>query len=244
MEELLVGLFTQPTAHHICDSGGIYGRAYQRNAERDLKGEPQATLKVSKWGPEITVSAYHHLMACLELDHFCEAFNALPCPDWDSDFYGCSNDQQIWLEDRMFERPDDVWNTCNWENNFDQTLQGEKLERDGEEYVLLQVHGGCDVRSGYTDAKLFKLQTWMEDYFMRDDTRFWMPREVAEKAGYVSPPLDQKHGFDADGISLSIYGSHTEAYDHRSSSDEPLPDTFWEELPDMELEGVQDAIEH
>ena len=27
---------------------------------------------------------------------------------------------------------------------------------NGEEYLLLQIHNGCDVRGGYTDAKLFK----------------------------------------------------------------------------------------
>ena len=39
-----------------------------------------------------------------------------------------------------------------------------RLYVDGqeEEYILIQVHGGCDARSGYTDAKLFKVPYWLD----------------------------------------------------------------------------------
>ena len=40
---------------------------------------------------------------------------------------------------------------------------------DGEPYLLLQIHGGCDVRGGYTDAKLFKpSDDWMIHPYLRE----------------------------------------------------------------------------
>ena len=38
-----------------------------------------------------------------------------------------------------------------------QCLQGANLTINNEEYILIQIHNGADVRGGYTDAKLFKL---------------------------------------------------------------------------------------
>jgi hypothetical protein len=36
-------------------------------------------------------------------------------------------------------------------------VQGQQLEFNGDDYILLQIHNGADVRGGYTDAKLFKI---------------------------------------------------------------------------------------
>ena len=42
------------------------------------------------------------------------------------------------------------------------SLPDTALEIDGEDYVLLQVHGGADVRGGYTDARLFTFKHYAE----------------------------------------------------------------------------------
>lgn len=114
----------------------------------------------------ITVSLFHYLPTVLELDAVCDNFNAkfAKMADWDSDIYGVSAEAQKWLERKGFTIGDS-WNTYNKEDNLSQTLQGTELKIDGLSegaYVLLQVHGGADVRGGYTDAKLFKYQTFQE----------------------------------------------------------------------------------
>lgn len=237
-------MLVEPTAHHLCDSGSIYGRNYQRNAERDFSSEPQAKLSTKYGWPEVTVNTSQHLEACLEEDDLCVQFNNLDCDDWNSDFYGTSAEQSIWLEDHGFVPEGGAWNSYNWENAFDQTLQGQRFERDGEEYVLLQIHGGCDVRSGYTDAKLFKIQDWTNDYFMLDDCRFDLDRKVAEAAGYPVTEITP-HGYDSDWLSLDFRnGYEIVIYDPRLSDEVDVPKNFWERLPELNLEGVQNAIEH
>lgn len=234
-------LMTTPTAHHLCDSGSIYGRAYQRNAERDFRSEPQAKLCTKHDWPEVTVNTVQHLEACLEEDDLCVQFNNLDCDDWDSDFYGASAEQAIWLEDHGFEPEGDAWNSYNWDNAFDQTLQGQRFERDGEEYILLQIHGGCDVRSGYTGAKLFRV---IDEYFMDDSCRFDLDRKVAEAAGYPVTEVT-RYGYDSDWLSLDFRcGYEIVIYDPRLSDDVEVPEGFWERLPELNIEGVQNAIEH
>jgi len=233
-------MLVEPTAHSIIDSGGIYGRSYQRNAERDFDKEPQAILKIGKYGVEVTVNTKQHLDVCLAEDDLCEAFNALPCEDWDGG-YGLSQKGLDFLNSIGAEI-ENSWNSYNWENNFDQTLQGYRIDIHGEEYTLLQVHGGCDVRSGYTDAKLFRVEE--PDYWMHDDTSFGISREDAEAAGYPEQPCTY---CDSDEIYVKIYGyygSDTQAYDPRASDDVDLPDDFWDKLRHQTIEGVQDAIEH
>ena len=64
------------------------------------------------------------------------------------------------------------WNTYNWSICFSQVVQGTNLISDNNEnYVLIQIHQGADVRGGYTDAKLFIISDGMdcEHYKVYDD---------------------------------------------------------------------------
>ena len=56
-------------------------------------------------------------------------------------------------------------NTYNGECFLDQTLQYKVFSFFGDEdkvYIALQIHGGCDVRGGYTDTKIFKLTGYLD----------------------------------------------------------------------------------
>lgn len=233
-------MLTEPTAHSLIDSGSIYGRAYEANQKRDFASEPQAKLKISKWGCEVTVSTYHHLNACLERDAVCEAFDGLDDGGpWNADYYGITSTQQEFL-DAIGAEVDDGWNTYNWENNFDQTLQGHRVEINGEEYTLLQIHGGCDVRSGYTGARLFKLGTWMNDYWCLSDSSFCIPRDLLEAIGY--PKIEGE--YDYVSVDFRDGSSKPEFYDP-NREDEVEADIDLNDLPEgFEVEGVQNAVEH
>ena len=74
------------------------------------------------------------------------------------EIYGVSKDQEQWLKDKWFT-VENSFNTYNWDCNLSQTLQWTYVveESSNDWYVLLQVHQWCDVRGGYTDAKMFYL---------------------------------------------------------------------------------------
>lgn len=173
--ELIYKMLTTSTGKHFLDSGDHYGRHWERNANKtieDFINEPEATLDITKRGEtldgEVSISLFHFLDKSLELDSVCDEFNSIPCDNWDGDCYGVSKDGQQFLDDREATIKGD-YNSYNGESVLSQVIQYTLVNIDGTDYVLLQVHGGCDVRGGYTDAKLFKLSV---DYFPNENAIF------------------------------------------------------------------------
>lgn len=169
IKQMIYAMLTESTGVALCDSGGIYGRHWERNQKKslaDFERDPSATVD-HDYDNSVSVSTFHLLTgaAGLELDDMCREYNEkyVPAKDWESDIYGVSKEAAEWLKRNSFEI-EDSFNTYNGEWLGDQTLQGTYLKRGVDKYVLLQVHGGCDVRGGYTDARLFYLpEDWMRD---------------------------------------------------------------------------------
>ena len=172
-DEVIVAMLTENTGRHFLDSGGAYGRNWERNSGKtvaDFKSQPSATLEIWRGGDDenprfdisCTVSVFHLLHHALSLDEYCRIFNGMECGNWNGEYYGTDQGQCDWLDENGFQAVGDGFNTYNWASNHSQILQGQELERDGENYILLQVHGGCDARGGYTNAKLFKLDHGIE----------------------------------------------------------------------------------
>lgn len=166
-KELIYKMLTECTGVHMCDSGGNGGRHWERNANKtiqDFENEPEE--HIYKDGDYIyrDLSVFHYLSE-LELDDICDRFNRIQSQsnNWDGSFnsdifvYGVSSEARQVLEHHNEVIINRSWNTCNGESDLMQTLQGANLTINEEEYILIQIHNGADVRGGYTDAKLFKL---------------------------------------------------------------------------------------
>ena len=183
MQETIAQMLTENTGTHFLDSGGANGRVWQQNAGKvvaDFEAQPSATAEiyVREWQGKLVaevlpcVNIFHLLTGgALELDDLCHEFNAMPVNEWDGDYNGVSLDGSEWLEARGFAMCKESrggWNTYNWGANHSQVMQGNELTLEGEygeeKYLLLQIHGGADVRGGYTDARLFKLADYAEFY--------------------------------------------------------------------------------
>lgn len=178
-------LLIENTGTHFLDSGGANGRNWQRNQKlsiEDFKKRPEATLEISihefqngeqRVYATPTVDLFHYLTSNLNLDSVCNEFNSKEVDDWNSqEFYGVSLEGEAFILEH-FDAKGDSFNSANWESNFSQIVQGIELEHkdSGDSYILLQIHGGCDIRGGYTDAKLFKLDVFC-DYFLDDACYF------------------------------------------------------------------------
>lgn len=241
-QELLIAMFKENTGRSILDSGDYYGRNWQINQDKDFSKIPQATMRLDKWGPEVTVSSYRHCLALLELDVVCEAFNAIPVDDWKGDYYGVSERGQEFL-DRIGATVEDCWNTYNWDTNFDQIMQGHRVYINDEEYTLLQIHGGCDARGGYTDARLFKLNEWDgPDYWLMDDAEFCI--NVPTDRCAETPDMIDPEFVEHDYIVVEVQASRVELYKPGPGTTEEVPDGFFEQFPHQKIEGVQRAVEH
>lgn len=191
---LLAKMLTTNTGSAMCDSGDAYGRHWERNKGKtvdDFMLEPDVSCSIGSYGYEYTISTFHYLLNSLQLDELCNKYNKLPCADWDSDICGVSESQSKWLIKHGL-RVGASFNTYNGESNLSQVIQGTWLVDDGDNhYLLLQIHQGCDVRGGYTDAKLFQVDNG------------WLPSEAVYGTWYHEGK-DIRVSNCYDGVKLTI----------------------------------------
>lgn len=215
IEQTIANMMTENTGSHMLDSGGANGRNWQRNQGKDLeyfKSLPSATAEIyyddhlDYYGIEPCINIFHLLTGgALELDALCHEFNSIEVGEWSNVYNGVCWGGVGFLNKHDFNNMDDGFNTYNWASIHSQVLQGELLERNDETYLLLQIHGGADVRGGYTDAKLFKLDDHAEFYnVITEDCGFGA--EIKDKD---SQTKDMFTGQTHDNyISLDYRGGH------------------------------------
>lgn len=167
-------MLIENTGVHMLDSGGDNGRMWQRNQGKTLQNfmnEPEVSYEFDSDEPKdssdinYTISVFHYLTKNIELNDECNAFNKTEPKDWDSEVYGTSQAKITALKKKGFVIGES-FNTYNYNSSLSQVLQGTFIKRDSDNYVLLQIHGGCDVRGGYTNAKMFYLPN---DYMPIED---------------------------------------------------------------------------
>jgi hypothetical protein len=182
VSEIIYSMLIENTGEHFLDSGGAYGRHHQRNANKsitDFYNEPFEKYNYQYGEIERTVSVFHYLNNFgLSIDQVCIGFNQLneDAKDWDcdSDVYGVSSAAWNYLNECAYDiEIIRTFNTYNGDSDLSQILQGSYLKLNNEDYILLQIHGGCDARGGYTNARLFKYDfdecEYMPEYKTQDE---------------------------------------------------------------------------
>jgi len=167
---VLAEMLTENTGNHFLDSGGAYGRNWQRNQERDFDSEPASTVEFFGSGNSteiiVTHNVYHWLLDRLEFDPTIQAqYDAFAAGPEQSEQCDYGNMQEFGDHLRDHYGAKGVYgdgdpfvvNTYNGEDCVSQVLQYLYFTLGESEYVLLQIHGGCDVRGGYTSPKAFEL---------------------------------------------------------------------------------------
>jgi hypothetical protein len=166
---ILREMLTENTGRAMCDSGDYYGRNWQMNQGKDFDAMPASILRAyvrkDQLDLELTHNVYHWLAE--KLDY---------APKMDRMFRRFSDRRNgdSWLQEmeeftsRLEQHgatgiygdgsPMTV-NTYNGEDLLSQVLQYCYFEFQHESYVLLQIHGGCDVRGGYTRPRAFTLNS-------------------------------------------------------------------------------------
>jgi len=180
----IIGMMTENTGCDILDSGGAYGRQWQKNRQiKEWDVIPACEVEVCADGRDdgeviISYNIYPYLCLFLEITEESERLNEIlqeiietsgngsyPADvedfltriDADKEGYACGGA-----------------NTYNYDNILAGVLQYDIFEdTEGDTYIALQVHLGCDVRGGYTKPQVFKLDE--PDYFImaQSDITAW-----------------------------------------------------------------------
>lgn len=203
VNELVYSMLTENTGTHFLDSGGTSGRMWQRNENKclqDFENEAAESYQYAADSNEIfrTVSVYHFLTNDLQIDNICFRFNELNTApkDWDADtginisIYGVSSNAWGYLTCEHYVEVQRSWNTYNGDSDLSQILQGANLIINDEHYILIQIHGGADVRGGYTDAKLFKCGDYLDGMIHEYLREYLDNYEIQEELEYINEMSD------------------------------------------------------
>lgn len=170
-ERIIAEMLWENTGVHILDSGGAYGRHWQKNRQiKDFRKTPRVRVEVWKDGEVIAnVNVFHYLVAYLERTRECEILERMLYSYAESE----EHQHDPWLaimedfaEEILVNLGYDVHptvNTYNYENVLSQVLQYIIFENEDKTYIMLQIHNGCDVRGGYTAPRIFEVVE--PDYF-------------------------------------------------------------------------------
>jgi hypothetical protein len=190
-------MFTENTGMHFLDSGGDYGRNWQHNQGRIFTDQSRAILTGDKYSDHISLnyvrSTFWHLADSLEY-----------VPNLNNSFYAWERAHHEATKYDSWYKTLENWatykkyavksgdNIYNHENVLDQIYQYDILFLDPNdvnqdilqwEYIILQIHGGCDVRGGYTAPKIFRIV----------EESFWMT-----EAGEIVCDFDSAHNWQTD----------------------------------------------
>jgi hypothetical protein len=175
-EQVIYDMLTENTGTHFLDSGGELNRHWQKNAQKTLeefRNEPRETID-RDWG-DVSKSVFHYLMENLKfagglnLD-FEEFAKGYPEESW-------LEVMSLWLDSLGVENEGEFYSDARWQFNtynfygclLSQTLQGYIFGLGTAEYVILQIHGGADVRGGYSKPRVFKV-SYKEDFVLNTET--------------------------------------------------------------------------
>lgn len=180
-EKVIEAMLKENTGISMLDSGGAYGRHWEKNQDRDFEKESPCDLSFEDGKAQVEHNLYHWLVERLE-------FDAKVQEDFDQFAQLGENEDKGWLvvmeaypkflRDKggidiggiYGDGDPNTVNTYNHGSLLSQVIQYVYWQdRDSEQgFVLLQIHNGCDVRGGYTAPKAFKV---LEELSIFNDSR-------------------------------------------------------------------------
>lgn len=183
IEQRIDGMLKENTGIAMMDSGGASGRSWQQNQSKNFSNEPAVKVEGYSDGDFIiSVSTYHFLTSHLKVSPESEQLNnqykkfADAPSRKDTSYMG---DMEEWMDTQFPDQKEivDIYseydgktsgvvNTYNSDNLVDQTLQYMTFKKDGKDFILLQVHGGADVRGGYTKPQVFEFDGDLDQFMI------------------------------------------------------------------------------
>lgn len=226
------------TGSHFLDSGGAYGYTYNTPIAKDgLIWDDFSGY---------SISLPHFLDAFFSFDENTDKFNemldGLVKSDQNKSYFEDAAEIIDLVEGYAEEKgadflKDNIFNTYNFENDLDQVFQAQTFEYDGEKYIVVMTHNGCDVRGGYSKPHVFHMDG-DEDYFSTMHLQYW-----ASGPCYGEEPDRKTRQMDIEGKKIperdyepewyTAY-EYTSAWKNSKIKDKPPRSDDWEYLRNPE----------
>lgn len=170
LKRIISGMLKENTGRHLCDSGGAYGRHWEKNQKREFEKEPVFSVDISEEYKKISIThnLFWFLVNYLEQDYDTRNMerrlkrlsNKHPNDSWLSiiDTFA----ENLCKKDPSIENLGVTYAYNSPEHCLSQDIQYLGFRDNGYDCVILQVHGGCDARTGLGTPRIFKTDL---DYF-------------------------------------------------------------------------------
>lgn len=163
-DKKLIEMLKENTGKHMLDSGNAYGRHWEKNQKVDFTKRDEVELTFDKWNDEVTVDVtidlFHFLRDKVNYIHQIQSSFIKFCnrPENVDKYWDENIEDYIEYRKKKYNARD-IWseNSYNGESALSQIIQFVEWYDDKGWYVILQIHGGCDARSGYTSPVIFEL---------------------------------------------------------------------------------------
>lgn len=217
IKKKIAEMLTENTGVAMMDSGGDDGRMWQRNQGKDFEKENEISVDTSFDDVTVSLSTFHYLTSFLEMTDESEALQN----DFNEFADLAEHEDTNWFSLMEDFEPEDmvaiggIVNTYNYENALSQVLQykvftldkyncpGDPIYSD-KIFIMLQIHGGADVRGGYTKPHIFEIDNDGGQYvdFLMSQTDVNCYCEKCEESWYSE---NSGYGWDNDnGIDLEF----------------------------------------
>lgn len=232
VDKVLAEMLTENTGVALCDSGGAYGRNWEKNQGKIVEDYVKDSEVWGEFDSDgnfeyYVISVFHYLRNQLDLDAICREFNQIniSADNWDDDrFYGVSAEGGKFLDTYKLTIQRS-FNSYNGESVLSQVIQGIYLRIGGIGYILLQIHGGCDVRGGYTSARLFRIDNEWGDgeynWLSPEDVYGSFTPNNADVKTPVLPGCENVNVLETSAGVITFDNSY-DGYSLRSEDDQPV----------------------
>ena len=161
VEHILYNMFIEDTGKHFLDSGDAYNRHWQKNQKLKIDDfVNREMITYNKDDDYHSVDTFQFLYYALNVDKNTDELNKL----FDEFINREENKDECYLTNmydfvsELIQKDyDKIDNTYNFNETLNQDFQFGIFEYNNNEYVILQIHNGCDVRGGYTKPYIFKV---------------------------------------------------------------------------------------
>ncbi len=221
----LAEMLQENTGRNFLDSGGHYGRNWERNQGADFEAQPEGRLEFRILGGELagetdivaTVNVYYFLKERLEYN-----------TGLDERYREYVEREDLYLdlpsaEDfvKTLEGAAGIYgdgepltvNTYNGEDLLSQIIQYVYWTDNDGTHVMLQIHGGCDARGGYTAPVAFDIADY-DGTSILDNARGTIYCDDCGKHW----DTDDSHHWYPDGCCGQ---GHTELQDYPATDEQP-----------------------
>jgi len=201
-DSVLHAMFTENTGIHGMDSGGSTGRHWQRWQGVTLEAAlamPDGMHDYNTNTPEYSVfwiSSFHYLRKNLTVTsqsedltkRFREFVESKTVGD---SYYNSAATLEDFLEIEFPGVEPNGWLTYNYDSFLDQDFSWYEI-RQGREFdpvlVALSIHGGADIRGGYTDYVFFEAE---HSYWVHGITDIHLECPKCIESGFISGMTDE-----------------------------------------------------